>query len=62
MATKEVTNNGRLRSITQIAMDNQIGYHAARENVLRGLYGRVVRVGSRLYVEQPAEPEPPKAA
>lgn len=60
--TKEKAGGGRRRTITEIAIDEGVGYQNARENALRGLYGRVVRIGSKLYVEEATEPKPPRAA
>jgi len=52
--TEEMTEdhsatNGML-TITQLAIREGLGYQVARERALRGDYGRVERIGGRLYV------------
>jgi hypothetical protein len=37
-------------TITQLAIREGLGYQVARERALRGDYGRVERIGGRLYV------------
>lgn len=37
-------------SITDLALREHLGYYQARDRVLKGQYGPVVREGGRLYV------------
>jgi len=62
MATTETTKDGRPLSITEIAIRERRSYHSTREDVLRGRYGRVVRIGTKLFVEQRPGADPPEAA
>lgn len=39
-----------LLSVTDIAIQNRTTYNVARDGVLKGTFGRPVRIGTRLFV------------